>query len=214
MALDLQRAALLAFLARGDSRSAERLVDDMLAGGVCGADLHAEMIAPALIGIGDLWARGKVTIGEEHLASAICDHLLRRIACSLEKSPAGSRPRLLLACPEAEQHDLGLTMAADVLQAAGHEVILLGAAAPAEGIVGMAKAHRVAAVGLSVVSPNSAVSAVPVLREMERLRLPVVVGGDGAPRAFDRLPGVTVVRDVRDGLGAFTRLLDRPSMAA
>ncbi len=71
------------------------------------------MIAPALRRIGDDWARGQVSIAEEHRASAICERLIAAHA----HQPSG-RPRgiAVVATPPGERHGLPALMAAASLR--------------------------------------------------------------------------------------------------
>jgi excisionase family DNA binding protein len=84
-----------------------------LAGGVSVADLCDHVIAPALRQVGDDWAAGRVSIAQEHRASAICERLLATRA----QQPAG-RPRgtAVVTTPPGERHGLPALMAAACLR--------------------------------------------------------------------------------------------------
>lgn len=84
-----------------------------LAGGVSVADLCDHVIAPALRQVGDDWAAGRVSIAQEHRASAICERLLAAHA----QQPAG-RPRgtAVVTTPPGERHGLPALMAAACLR--------------------------------------------------------------------------------------------------
>lgn len=207
---NLLRDRLVMFLAGGRARHAERLVGEALECGVAAADFYDEILAPAMRRIGELWARGVIGIGAEHLAAAIADRLCDEVARELERRAAPRPLRILLACPEGESHGLGLRMAFDVLDAAGHDVLTLGLDAPTDGIVGLALAHRVDVVGLSLVLSSAAVPALAVTRELGRLGIPVVAGGQGAPAALTQ-DGVRVVREVRRAPATFAAAVGMPS---
>jgi methanogenic corrinoid protein MtbC1 len=81
--------------------------------GVHVVDLCEQVIAPALRRVGDEWAAGRVSIAQEHRASAICERLL----ASQIGQPAG-RPRgtAVVAAPPGERHGLPALMAAACLR--------------------------------------------------------------------------------------------------
>ncbi|MBK8046210.1 MAG: MerR family transcriptional regulator [Anaerolineales bacterium] len=63
-----------------------------------------EIIQKALALIGEGWYRGKVTVQQEHFASALA---VRRIESLLASTPAPTRPgRILVGCPPEEEHTL------------------------------------------------------------------------------------------------------------
>jgi len=84
-----------------------------LASGFGLVDLCEQVMAPALRRVGDEWAAGRVSIAQEHRASAICERLL----ASQIRQPAG-RPRgtAIVATPPGERHGLPALMAAACLR--------------------------------------------------------------------------------------------------
>jgi len=82
-----QAQALYAAITQGEETRARHQVE-RLASGVRVVDLCEQVIAPALRRVGDEWAAGRVSIAQEHRASAICERLL----ASQTRQPAG-RPR-------------------------------------------------------------------------------------------------------------------------
>jgi methanogenic corrinoid protein MtbC1 len=68
-----------AVLRTGDGRSAEAVVDEALSAGLSPADVRSLVIAPAMVGIGELWESGALTVAEEHLATSIRQRVLIRI---------------------------------------------------------------------------------------------------------------------------------------
>lgn len=107
-----QAHALYSVIAQGEETAARRRLD-RLAGGVRVIDLCAHVIAPALRRVGDDWAAGRLSIAQEHRASAICERLLAAHA----RQPGG-RPRgiAVAATPPGERHGLPALMAAACLR--------------------------------------------------------------------------------------------------
>jgi len=71
--------ALYAAIVQGQENAARHRLD-RLADGVNLIDLCERVIAPALRRVGDDWAAGRVSIAQEHRASAICERLLATYA--------------------------------------------------------------------------------------------------------------------------------------
>src|SRR5215210_2866662 len=97
-------------LIAGDEVAAEHAVRDALDARLSTAQIDDEIIAPALWLIGRLWARGEISIADEHLATQIS---LRVLALQREaRRTAGGRQgrKVLLAAPEGEAHVVALQM--------------------------------------------------------------------------------------------------------
>lgn len=112
-------------------------------------DVYLDLLAPALVEIGDRWQRGTATVAQEHLATAVVASIMATLAPSLDEEPA-VRQRIVLTCTDGELHDLGLRMLGDFLEGDGWEVLYLGAVTPAAALAGFLAEVRPVAVGLSV----------------------------------------------------------------
>ena len=107
-----QSGRLYEALAQGDETLARQRLA-RLAGRVPLIDLCAHVIGPALGRIGDDWAAGRLSIAQEHRASAICERLIAGHA-----SQPGGRPRgvAVATTPPGERHGLPALMAAACLR--------------------------------------------------------------------------------------------------
>jgi len=72
--------------------------------------IHALVMVPAMVRLGELWECQAITVADEHLATSICQRVLVRLveALSARRIPQGSLPRVLLAGVEGQHHTLGL----------------------------------------------------------------------------------------------------------
>ena len=100
-----------ALVAGDETRARQRM--DRLAGGVAVLDLCERVIAPAQRRVGEDWAAGRVSIAEEHRASAICERL---IAIYARQAPGRPRGTVVVATPPNERHGLPALMAAACLR--------------------------------------------------------------------------------------------------
>jgi methylmalonyl-CoA mutase cobalamin-binding subunit len=106
-----------------------------------------EFVAPLNELVGDAWARGDITVSQEHLYTEQMQHLLRQGLGSIQA--AGQRPSVLLTTLPGEVHQLGLLMAHVCLAAEGVRCVSLGVQTPASDIVQAALRQGIDVVGLS-----------------------------------------------------------------
>jgi DNA-binding transcriptional MerR regulator len=87
-----------------------------------------EILLKGLAEIGSGWFEGKVSVQQEHFASALA---LRRLNALVAAAPRPTRQeRLLAACPPGEDHDLVLLTLTFILRWRGWDVVYLGANVP------------------------------------------------------------------------------------
>jgi methanogenic corrinoid protein MtbC1 len=153
-----------------------------------------EVVAPLMVAIGSEWQAERITVAQEHAATAAVEQLLGALIRELEVPGAASH--VLMATPRGERHAVGAMIAAAAASHDGWHVTWLGADLPASQIATGAGQGRAHVVALSV-----ATDAVGFGRELLALRqtiqppVPLLVGGAGAERLTE-LQGVTKVRDL------------------
>lgn len=128
---------------------ASSTVIEALDAGIAPAMVHSKVIAPAMRAIGDLWEKGEINVGEEHVATAITEQVLVGALHRTRMSSYRSRQRIMLAAIQGQHHVLGLRMVADLLEGEGFEVLYLGADVPIDSLRDVAAAKQPALVGLS-----------------------------------------------------------------
>lgn len=194
--LDTLRAQFLAAQLAGDRRGAIRvLLEDGFEQGVPVQQLHLGVVQAAQHRIGALWEQNQVTIAQEHVATAIAQLALSCLYPRVPREPRNGR-RVLVACVEGEQHEMGPRILCDLLEVAGFDVTYLGANVPTESLVDMVRRERPDLLALSA----SLSFHVPALRRaIAEVRatlgreLPIAVGG----HAFAWSPGLEHQLDVQ-----------------
>lgn len=169
----------VATLERSSMREAVALVAALGGSGVPLRRIIDEVLAPAQVEVGRRWETGRWTVAQEHTATGITEVALQTAVLSAEGlSPAAAgRPRLVLACADGEWHSLSARMAADLLSAAGIDVVYVGAALPHEALVEFVVAQRPTAVGLSCSTVMALVGARETVAQVHARGLPVLVSG-------------------------------------
>ena len=138
------------------------------------------LITPALVAIGERWARGGLGVSAEHFASNI---LRRRLFALLgQQPPVGEAPLVVLACVPGELHELGLLMLAVFLRWAGARIVYLGADVPVDDLIRCLHDTGAAAVCLSAVDPSSARPLAETVAYLSGagVRMPIFAGGSAA----------------------------------
>ena len=201
-------------LLSGDEVAAEVAIREAIDAELTTAQIDDEIIAPALWLIGRLWARGEISIADEHLATEIS---LRVLALQREaRRVASSRAGLsvMLAAPSGEHHVVALRMVANLLRDAGYTVVMLGADVPPHALAASAGQHEPDVICLSATMPGGddqvliAISAVQAQLPGARY----VIGGRGLTSRIRQQPGIGVCERVSDVVGAVDALVKRADL--
>ncbi len=172
---------LLAALLAGDRAGARRLALVELDGGL--AHLYEGVITPALAELGRLWYQRRISVAEEHLATALAQSTISSLYPALQWPKGG--PRAVLACVGGEQHAVGARMAADLLGLDGWEVAFLGPDVPSDALAAMMRDRRPQLAALSVtiaLHMTEARTAIAAIRAALP-GVPVLVGGRATAHA-------------------------------
>ncbi len=110
----------------GDAPGAARLAGATIESGLSAEELFSEVLAPALVEVGDRWAAGDITVAQEKAASEVIRDLVA-IAGVTEETPLEDAPVLLAAAVPGERHIIGLQMVSALLRLRGYVVHFLGA---------------------------------------------------------------------------------------
>jgi methanogenic corrinoid protein MtbC1 len=92
------------------------------------------VIQPSMYAIGGLWARGKISVGQEHLATAITQRVMSVFYPLILELPRPKGPVVVTASP-GEFHEIGPRIVADIFEVHGWDVYYTGANTPALSIV-------------------------------------------------------------------------------
>jgi DNA-binding transcriptional MerR regulator/methylmalonyl-CoA mutase cobalamin-binding subunit len=163
-----------------------------------------EVVAPVLVQVGHGWAEGSVSVAQEHMATAVFRRLLGWLLRVYEVR--GAAPRLVVATPPRQVHELGALMVAASAAAEGWRVTYLGPDLPVADLVSAVAQSGARAVAVSAVYVPEGADLLAALSEMRAglpERVPVIVGG-AATRDMDvKAAGARVI----DSLPEFRAVL-------
>jgi methanogenic corrinoid protein MtbC1 len=199
-------------LRAGDPERALAATDMAVAGGMTAAGAEAQVIAPAMRWIGDLWEQGAIGVAEEHLATAISDSALAHLYPRLRTAAPRSRERMLVSTVQNERHVLGVRMVADALEGAGFDVLYLGGDVPAGALLDACRKHRPAAVALGVTMHVNLPALLGEVTALASLEAPpqILLGGQGIPASVREELNVPVLGSSDEAVAVVERLLSQP----
>lgn len=202
---------LAAQLAGDRQRALSLLLEGGLHRGVPLPDLHLKIIQPAQYEIGRLWQENRISVAQEHLATAVAQLALAHLYRHLPRDEPNGR-KVLVSCVEGELHDVGPRMGSDFLEMAGFDVRFLGANVPTEHLVRMAREEQPDLVVLSVAITYHLPALKEAVRQLREAlpRVPIAVGGGvltWAPGLERELDVAFTGKDARELVAAACRLL-------
>lgn len=170
-----------------------------------------KLMVPLLRLIGERWHAGRLLPAHEHLATGVIHRTLARVA---HDSATGSltRPRILVATPARERHELGAMMVAAAAATCNWNVLYLGQDLPVQEIARAAELGMARVVALSVVYLADDAQLKTELRWLASVLPPqvrLVLGGAAAAGYAEAIPRATVIRDL-SALRELLRQEERP----
>lgn len=178
-----------------------------------GLDVFEGVLRPTLIGVGDLWHAGEISVGHEHFASEAILTLARELLQSAQPGQAGKLA--LLACFADELHTGPLFGVGLRLVTRGCRVVVLGGLTPPTALASAVRALSPAVVGLSVTVPPDARRARELVEGYAAVcrDVPWIVGGQGASSLAEIVSqwnGYIAPSGEAETQELFSRLLDVP----
>ncbi len=172
--------AFEAALVRGDQRTTANIFQEVARHSQGLLDTALHLVQPTLYRIGRGWQDNRISVAEEHLATALVHSLLVREFASLAPAPPNDRS-VVLAGVEGNQHTIGLRIVADAFEMVGWDIRYLGPNTPTRSLVELVCDERPNLVALSASMPHhlrSAREAIARLRaELGEARPAVLLGG-------------------------------------
>ncbi|GAA2765727.1 cobalamin B12-binding domain-containing protein [Streptomyces paradoxus] len=205
---------LWAAVRAGDEYAAVDVVTDALAAGLEPEAVLLDVIGAVQHKVGIEWAANRMSVADEHAATAIND---RVIAVLPTRRPVSGRGRITVACVDQEWHALPARLVSETLRLRGWQVDYLGAQVPTAHLI--SHVHRTGpdAVCLSSSLPTRLPLAHSAITAVQAAGTPVMAGGlaFGTDGRYARLLGADAwapdARAAGDRLAAGP--LTRPTLA-
>jgi excisionase family DNA binding protein len=182
------RAGLEARMLAGDNAGAWQIVEGKLAGGLDPSGALTDLVVPVMRSVGDRWARGELTVADEHRATAVAQKVVGRLGLQFGRR-GRRRGAVVLAAPAGDLHTLPVAIAADLLRWRGFNVVELGAHTPAAAIgEAAARTGQLRAVGIvsTTAGLNGAIGEAVTAVKTAAPGVPVLLGGGAMSRSTAR----------------------------
>ncbi|WP_104820572.1 B12-binding domain-containing protein [Kitasatospora sp. MMS16-BH015] len=183
----------------GREAAAAAVVFGALTAGVDPEAVLLDVIATVQARIGHAWAADRMTVAQEHAATAVNDRVVAALAhhpAVLDATPRTTRGRVTVSCVDGEWHAFPARLLSQVLTLRGWEVDHLGAQVPTPHLITWLHRTGPAAVALSASLAPRLPAAHAAITAAQAAGFPVLAGG----AAFG--PG-----------GRYARLLDADAWA-
>ncbi len=176
---ETQRVFLESIL-KGRRHAAVTIALEALKSGCGIIDVYTEILQESQYQLGRLWETNKITVAEEHMATAITQFVMAQIYPMIEPT-AKVRGKMLITGVEGEMHQIGANMVADVLEVKGWDVRFLGTNMPHPGILKAVEEHGADVVGISATMLFNLPKVIQIIDQL-RVKfgtddLKIIVGG-------------------------------------
>jgi DNA-binding transcriptional MerR regulator len=171
-----------------DEGAAERALDDVFRAFTVDAIIR-DALMPFLRRLGEAWAAGTATVGQEHFASRLIE---ARLMSLTRGWGSGSGPRALLACPPRELHTLGLLAFGIALARRGWRITYLGADTPLDALEDAASRTEPRTIVLAAAQAQTLSESADKLRQLAQ-GWPLQIAGAGASAATARVIRATYI---------------------
>lgn len=199
---DAYRNYLKALL-EGERASCRSTVYDVLERKRAIRELYEDVFRRSLYEVGELWERGRISVADEHLATAMTESLLTRVYPYLFEVPRAEHCAVV-SCIANEHHQIGGKMVADTFEMHGWDSYFLGANTPLSELLDMVEKKQPDVVALSVTiysGMTTLIASVEALRK-QFAGLEIWVGGQafswGGKKLLDTYPDVSLIDSLSD----------------
>ena len=166
-----------------DKLNATRFILEAIEANTSVKEIYLEVFQPALWEIGRLWQTNKISVAEEHYATAVTQLIMGQLFPKIISAEKLDKV-LIASCVGDELHEIGIRMVADFFEMAGWDTYYLGANSPVKAISDLIRKKRADLLAISVTNSAFLLKARNVITEIKKIyrdHVKIIVGG----RAFN-----------------------------
>lgn len=172
-----------------DQRGAEQTLKKCMQAGTTLTEVSVLIVQPAMVEIGQLWQDNRITVAQEHMATALSQSVLARAyGRALFMPPMGRK--VMLACAAGNHHGFGLRIVCDAFETIGWDVSFLGTDVPTADLIRQIDIESPDLLCLSLSLPAHLPSARGILEQLRAelgSRCPSVLVGGQVTLASERV---------------------------
>jgi len=180
------------FLLAGDLKNTMSIYNDFAKQSSV-TNFYDNILRPVMYEIGELWDKGKLDVGDEHIASNTAMRLIESIGT---KPKSKSKGKTILICtPDGEYHAIPCFMIETYLSLNGYSVINLSPSAPSSSIIAKIKETNPDLILISITLKEHLRSCERLVKNLKKFKIPIIVGG----QALENENRFDNVRSLDDG---------------
>jgi corrinoid protein of di/trimethylamine methyltransferase len=174
-----KRSKLKNEIISGKRKAVPELVNDLLKSGMEAYDIIIQICAPAMSEVGILYQEGEYFVPEILMSAKAFEAAMEVLRPYLEKMEKKTGGTVVIGVCEGDIHTIGKNLVATMLEAAGFNIIDLGADVPAKEFVKVAKDNDADIIGVSALMTTSMIGMKDVVdfAKEEGIRAKVMIGG-------------------------------------
>lgn len=187
-------AELMLRARKADEHAALASIDRALAAGVRPVDALVGLLVPALGELGAAWARGEITVADEHRFTAFTEQMIETLSAKAGKKQRYEQVSVLLVNAEGNYHTLGVRIVNLWLEDRGVSSLAVYPGLPVDEIVSLVETLEPRTLGISV-SLDAQMPAVARAVDLLGSRVPrIVLGGHAVKNGLvPDVPGTTAL---------------------
>ncbi|GLY81405.1 cobalamin B12-binding domain-containing protein [Actinoallomurus iriomotensis] len=197
----------------GDEYAAVEVILPAVDAGLDAESALLDVIAPVQAKVGLEWAANRISVAQEHTATAINDRVIAALAHHTPPPQKRRRGRVTVACVDGEWHALPARLLAETLRLRGWEVDFLGAQVPVPHLIDHLHRTGPDALALSSSIPTRLPTAHATITACQAAGVPVMAGGAAfGPRGrhAERLCADAWAPNARAAADRLDELISRP----
>ncbi|MBX0328280.1 cobalamin-dependent protein [Oscillochloris sp. ZM17-4] len=164
------------------------------------------VIQPAMYEVGHLWAQGEISVGQEHLATAITQRVMAHFYPQILDMPR-MKGRVVVAASPGELHEIGARVVSDLLELYGWDAYYTGASASADSILALLAQTKASFLCISTTLPTSLSAVEQLIAKVRSAGLSptpqILVGGQAyqfTPDRWRKIGADGFARNAREGI--------------
>ena len=141
------------------------------------ADFFDRILRPVMHDIGEHWAKGKISIAIEHVASNIAQTLVKIIMNKVVASK-NKKKKILICVPVGEEHHLGCDVLETYLSIKGFKVFNMGTSIPSESILSFIDSNKPNVIFISITIEDNITAGQRLVKKIKsQHNIPILIGG-------------------------------------
>ena len=206
--LSITADVFLQAILSGQRHVAVRIAREALRNGASVPDLYLDVFQPVLYEVGTRWEANRLTVAQEHMATAITQYVMAQIYEAPEDT-TDPKGHVLLTGVEGELHNIGAVMVGDLLELGGWRVRFLGTNLPTSAVLSAMRESVPTHVGISATmlfNVTAVRQLIASIRAEFDNRVRILVGGAAfrtAPGLWRQVAADAYASDLRSAQSAF-----------